>query len=80
MQDRAHRWIAGIKQDGLERRLFSPSAMFQENYSPPIGFPQASTTAVFLVDNQEFARNTFTCQIQQELQNQIGAYDPNKKY
>ena len=76
MERRAHNWIYSVKKDGLERRIFNPSSLFEERYT----HPGSQMTATLLVDNVVVASNTFYCQIQAELKNQVGEYNPNKKY
>jgi len=76
MERRAHNWITAVKMDGLERRIYSPSSLFEERYTRP----SSQMTATLLVNNVVYATNTFYCQIEPELKNQIGGYNPRVKY
>jgi hypothetical protein len=77
IQRKAQQWIAEVKQEGLRLRHFSPGALFEEKYDRNLA--QTQIVAILKVDNQEYARNAFTCQITPET-NQVGDYDPHKKY
>jgi hypothetical protein len=78
VQLRAQRWVAETKQDGLRSRHFSANALFEEKYEPNLDFTQL--VAILRVDNQEYARNVFTCQREPASKNQVGEYNPRTKY
>jgi hypothetical protein len=79
IQRKAERWMYEIKKDGLEKRRWPADALFEEKFDGNVG--RTTINAILLVNGQEVARNVFTCQIDTTvLKNQVGAYDPQKKY
>jgi hypothetical protein len=80
MERRAQSWLSEIKIEGLRQGHLPANAMYEERFARGGNIIQAQITAILLVDNREYARHTFYCQIEQLLQNNVGDYNPNIRY
>jgi hypothetical protein len=79
MQRRAEHWLNETKIEGIRKGYYSPNSFFYYDYeyNKPWFTEQV---AILKVDNEERARNVFTCKKELLIKNQVGDYNPNVKY